>query len=57
MMKLETSNQQEIENVTLAYPAYTEQEALKVAEEACQYKLFNKTPVPFFDPINSKFTQ
>lgn len=56
MMKLETTNQHELENVALAYPAYTEQEALKVAEEACQYKLFNKTPVPFPDPINPKFT-
>lgn len=56
MMKLETTNQHEPENVTLVYPAYTEQEALKVAEEACQYKLFNNTPVPFPDPINPKFT-
>jgi DNA (cytosine-5)-methyltransferase 1 len=55
-MKLEIINQHEPENAALAYPTYTEQEALKVAEEACQYKLFNKTPVPFPDPINPKFT-
>lgn len=56
MMNLEPTNQPDAELSALKYPVYEEQEALKVAEEARQYKLFNKLPVPFPDPVSPKFT-
>lgn len=55
-MKLETMNHPETATDIVKYPVYEEIEALKVAEEARQYKLFNKIPVPFPDPLNPKFT-
>lgn len=55
-MNLQTTNQSDAQLSEPKYPVYEEQEALKVAEEARQYKLFNKLPVPFPDPVNSKFT-
>ena len=38
------------------YPQADEKQALKVAQIALQYKLFNKPPVPFPEPNQPKFT-
>lgn len=45
-----------ITNAAYEYPNVDEKEALKVAQEALQYKLFNKTPVPFPEPLQPEFT-
>lgn len=55
-MNLQTTNQSDAQLSEPKYPVYEEQEALKVAEEARQYKLFNKLHVPFSDPVSPKFT-
>ena len=46
-------------NTTCTEYKYTqadEKQALKKAQEALQYKLFNKPPVPFPEPNQPKFT-
>lgn len=43
-------------NPAYEYPNADESEALKVAQEALQYRLFNKNSVPFPEPLASKFT-
>lgn len=55
-MELSPIDTQNIENSAYVYPLADEKEALKVAQEALQYKLFNKTPVPFPEPLQPKFT-
>lgn len=55
-MELSSIDTQNIENSAYVYPLADEKEALKVAQEALQYKLFNKTPVPFQEPLQPKFT-
>ncbi len=55
-MELDSSPQYHPENSAHEYPIADEKEALKVAQEALQYKLFNKTPVPFPEPPQPEFT-
>ncbi len=43
-------------NTAYEYPKADESAALKVAQEALQYRLFNKMPVPFPEPNSPKFT-
>jgi DNA (cytosine-5)-methyltransferase 1 len=55
-MKIDMQMQHVITNAAYEYPNVDEKEALKVAQEALQYKLFNKTPVPFPEPLQPEFT-
>lgn len=55
-MELEHSHPHHPENSPHEYPTATEKEALKVAHEALQYKLFNQAQVPFPEPHQPKFT-
>ena len=55
-MEISSIDTQNIENSAYVYPLADEKEALKIAQEALQYKLFNKTPVPFPEPLQPKFT-
>jgi DNA (cytosine-5)-methyltransferase 1 len=55
-MEIQYSNQIVTENADCYYSVSDEKEALKVAQEALQYKLFNKTPVPFPEPHQPQFT-
>ena len=55
-MEIETYIQHNVTNSEYEYPNTDEKEALKVAQEALQYRLFNKSPVPFPEPNQPKFT-
>ena len=55
-MELDSSLRHNTDNSAYEYPITDEKEALKVAQEALQYRLFNKSPVPFPEPLSSKFT-
>lgn len=55
-MELESSPRYNTESSAYEYPNADEKEALKVAQEALQYRLFNKLPVPFPEPNQPKFT-
>lgn len=55
-MEIETYIQHNVTNSAYEYPNTDEKEALKVAQEALQYRLFNKPPVPFPEPNQPKFT-
>ena len=55
-MEIETYIQHNVTNSPYEYPNTDEKEALKVAQEALQYRLFNKSPVPFPEPNQPKFT-
>ena len=55
-MEIETYIQHNVTNSPYEYPNTDEKEALKVAQEALQYRLFNKSAVPFPEPNQPKFT-
>ena len=55
-MGIETYIQHNVTNSPYEYPNTDEKEALKVAQEALQYRLFNKSAVPFPEPNQPKFT-
>jgi DNA (cytosine-5)-methyltransferase 1 len=55
-MEIQSSNQFNSENSAYEYPIADENKALKVAQEALQYRLFNKPPVPFPEPHQPEFT-
>ena len=60
-MELEPLHQTNIQNIVIEAAKYEytisdETEALKVAQEALQCKLFNKAPVPFPEPQQPEFT-
>jgi len=55
-MEIQPLNQFNAENAIYEYPVADEEEASKVAQEALQYRLFNKTPVPFPGPHQPEFT-
>lgn len=55
-MGIETYIQHNVTNSPYEYPNIDEKEALKVAQEALQYRLFNKSAVPFPEPNQPKFT-
>ena len=55
-MEIETYMQHNVTNSPYEYPNTDEKEALKVAQEALQYRLFNKSAVPFPEPNQPKFT-
>lgn len=55
-MELESIHTNDTTNTAYEYPIADDQDALKVAQEALQYKLFNKEPVPFPEPPQPKFT-
>ncbi|MDO9392554.1 MAG: hypothetical protein Q7T42_01070 [Methylotenera sp.] len=53
---MQSSNQFNTENTLYEHPNQDENQALKVAQEALQYRLFNKPPVPFPEPHQPEFT-
>jgi DNA (cytosine-5)-methyltransferase 1 len=55
-MEFESQIQNTFSIATYDYSVVDEKEALKVAQEALQYRLFNKSPVPFPEPNQPKFT-
>ena len=55
-MELSATITQNADSDVYIYPNTDEKEALKVAQEALQYRLFNKSPVPFPEPYQPKFT-
>ena len=55
-MEIESLTQIPSHDTAYDYSISDENEALKVAQEALQYRLFNKTPVPFPEPLTAKFT-
>lgn len=55
-MEIQHSNQIITENTNSYYSVPDENEALKVAQEALQYRLFNKSQVPFPEPHQPQFT-
>lgn len=55
-MELDSLKQHNTTFAEYQYPHADEKEALRVAQEALQYKLFNKSPVPFPEPNQPKFT-
>lgn len=55
-MEISATATQNIDNSAYVYPLADENKALKVAQEALQYRLFNKARVPFPEPHQPKFT-
>lgn len=55
-MELDYSPPHLPENSAYEYPVSDEKEAYKAAQEALQYKLFNKALVPFPEPSQPEFT-
>ena len=55
-MELNSSLRQVADNTENQYPFADEGQAYKVAQEALQYRLFNKDPVPFPEPSQPQFT-
>jgi hypothetical protein len=55
-MELDSSVRHNTDNSAYEYPIADEKEASKVAQQALQYRLFNKTPVPFPEPHQPEFT-
>ena len=55
-MELDSSLRHNTDNSAYEYSIADEKEALKVAQEALQYRLFNKAAVPFPEPNQPEFT-
>lgn len=55
-MKIESSIAELIESPSYTSLAQEDSVALEAAQEALQYRLFNKNPVPFPEPFAPKFT-
>ena len=55
-MELNSSLRQVADYTENQYPFADEGQAYKVAQEALQYRLFNKDPVPFPEPSQPQFT-